>query len=94
MVSCYEFTQPPFPGGRQVGKDSSKFVEISIRDTGIGIPKEKIPKIFDRFHQVNGGHKGEQEGTGIGLSLTKELIELHKGKITIGSLEGKGPQLR
>jgi len=66
------------------------FVEIAIHDTGIGIPKEKLPKIFDRFYQVDGSHTREQEGTGIGLSLTKELVELHRGKIEVKSEEGKG----
>src|SRR4030065_195376 len=65
-------------------------VAIKIHDTGIGIPKEKLPKIFDRFYQVDGSHTREQEGTGIGLSLTKELVELHKGKIEVKSEEGKG----
>jgi DNA-binding response OmpR family regulator/anti-sigma regulatory factor (Ser/Thr protein kinase) len=66
------------------------FVEISIRDNGTGIPKENISKIFDRFYQVDGSHTRKQEGTGIGLSLTKELVELHKGKIEVESEEGKG----
>lgn len=73
-----------------VQQDKSNFVEIFIRDTGVGIPPEKLSKIFDRFYQVDTSHMREHEGTGIGLSLTKELIELHKGKIEVESEPGKG----
>ncbi|MDP2362624.1 MAG: ATP-binding protein, partial [Ignavibacteria bacterium] len=69
---------------------NDKNLNITITDTGIGIPKAKMQKIFDRFYQVDGSHTREQEGTGIGLSLTKELIELHKGNIEVESEEGKG----
>ena len=51
---------------------------------------EKLTNIFDRFYQVNGTHTRKQEGTGIGLSLTKELVELHRGKIEVDSEEGRG----
>jgi len=69
-------------------------VEIKITDTGIGIPKQRIEKIFDRFYQVDGSIIGEGEGTGIGLALTKELVELHKGFISVESKEGVGTTVK
>jgi len=68
--------------------------EVSISDNGIGIPKDRLDKIFDRFYQVDNKLSKEYEGTGVGLSLTKELIELHKGKIFVESEEGKGSSFR
>lgn len=67
-----------------------KGVKIKISDSGIGISKDRLDKIFDRFFQVDGSQTREHEGTGIGLALTKELVELHKGKIKVESKEGKG----
>jgi DNA-binding response OmpR family regulator/signal transduction histidine kinase len=60
-------------------------VEISVRDTGTGIPENQLSYIFDRFHRVEGSHEHKQKGSGIGLALTKELVELHHGKIEVQS---------
>jgi signal transduction histidine kinase/DNA-binding NarL/FixJ family response regulator len=89
LSNAFKFTQEGGIIELKVSKDE-EYVNISIQDTGVGIPKEKISKIFDRFYQVDGTHKREYEGTGIGLALSKELIELHKGKIGVESVEGKG----
>jgi len=58
---------------------------IEFRDTGIGIPSDKLESVFDRFSQVDAGSTRKYEGTGIGLALVKEFVELHKGTITVKS---------
>ncbi len=73
---------------------SSNSVEILVRDTGIGISEEQLDKIFDRFYQIDNKFSNEYEGTGIGLSLTKELVNLHKGKILVESEVGTGSSFR
>jgi signal transduction histidine kinase/DNA-binding NarL/FixJ family response regulator len=67
-------------------------VEISVRDTGIGIPPEKQQQIFNRFYQVDSTTTRLQEGTGIGLALVKDLVSLHHGTITVASEPGKGSE--
>ena len=65
---------------------------ISVKDTGIGIPKDKLTSIFDRFSQVDKTLSRNKEGTGIGLALVKSLVEMHKGKIIVKSTYGEGTE--
>jgi len=66
------------------------FLDISVIDNGIGITKEHLPKIFERFYHFGGNTESFEKGFGIGLSISKNLIELHKGFITVTSESGKG----
>ncbi len=65
-------------------------VEVTVSDTGIGIPAAQIDKVFDRFYQVDQSQTREYGGTGIGLALTKELVDMHKGEIAVASEVGRG----
>lgn len=63
---------------------------LRVSDTGTGIPETELPRIFERFHRVEGGRGRTYEGTGIGLALVQELARLHKGEVTVESNFGRG----
>lgn len=70
--------------------DNLKNIKITIIDSGIGISKAKVSKIFDRFYQVDAAQNRNYEGTGIGLALVKELVRVLKGEISVSSKVGEG----
>ncbi|MFN3476343.1 MAG: ATP-binding protein, partial [Candidatus Methylomirabilales bacterium] len=70
------------------------FVEVSITDTGIGIPAGKLHRIFDRFYQVDGSITREHGGMGIGLAIVKQVLEAHGASIEVESEEGRGSTFR
>jgi len=71
-------------------EDREKTIVMAVEDTGIGIPANMLETIFDRFSQVDGSSSRPQEGTGIGLSLAREIVTLHQGTIRAESELGKG----
>jgi signal transduction histidine kinase/CheY-like chemotaxis protein len=79
-------------GGRVTleAQERGNMVEISVSDTGIGISPEDQKKIFGKFEQLESSHTRKYEGTGLGLALTKKLVELHGGTIRVESKVGKG----
>lgn len=70
--------------------DEEEFVTIKVSDTGIGIPAEQLPHIFDRFYQVDGSATRRHQGLGLGLALVRELMTRHGGDVTATSDKGRG----
>src|SRR5579864_8359776 len=63
---------------------------LTVRDTGVGVPFEELPHMFDRFHRIEHNRGRTHEGTGIGLALVQELVRFHQGTIDVASVLGKG----
>ncbi len=71
-------------------KDNAGYIEVSMKDTGIGIEKEKFEKIFDKFYQVDSSSRRRTGGCGLGLSISSAIIKAHDSKIRVESEPGKG----
>jgi signal transduction histidine kinase len=93
IANSIKFT--PGNGRIELGiKDEEREVEISVKDTGIGIARENIAGLFDRFAQFNRVYGPGERGTGLGLAISKEIVEMHGGKIWVESETGKGSIFR
>jgi signal transduction histidine kinase/DNA-binding response OmpR family regulator len=71
-------------------RDAGDAVELSVSDTGSGIAPQHLPHLFQRFHRIPGKPARTHEGTGIGLALVQELVRLHGGTVSVGSVDGQG----
>jgi two-component system phosphate regulon sensor histidine kinase PhoR len=74
-------------GARPVANDR---VEIFVRDTGIGIPEEDLPRLFERFYRVDKARSRDLGGTGLGLSIVKHLVRAHGGEVSVHSILNEG----
>ncbi len=89
VINSLAFTPPQGTISLQTRRRNG-FSEISVKDTGIGIPEKDLPHIFKPFYKVNRKTNGEREGTGLGLAIVRQAVEMHKGSIQIQSQENKG----
>jgi signal transduction histidine kinase/serine phosphatase RsbU (regulator of sigma subunit) len=71
-----------------------EWIELTVKDTGVGIPAAELPKLFDRFHRIDAQQSRTHEGTGIGLALVNELVHLHGGTAVAESETGSGTTMR
>ena len=71
---------------RREGRDAV----LDIADTGVGIPPEDVPHVFDRFYRVDKARSRDTGGTGLGLSIVQQIVRLHAGSVTVQSELGKG----
>ncbi len=90
LSNAFKFTPEGGSICLEVRSDMSGQVKIIVSDTGYGIPEKLLPKVFNRFYQVDSSHKNRKEGSGIGLALSKELVELHRGTIEVESTQNEG----
>lgn len=92
ISNAFKFT---FSGGVTVRlRETASQAELTVSDTGTGIPEHELPHLFERFHRVEGARGRTFEGTGIGLALVQELVRLHGGSIAVESTLGQGSTFR
>jgi signal transduction histidine kinase len=91
LSNAAKFTKP---GGKIYVNviDEGEFVNISVKDNGVGIPESKLSNIFERFIQVDRSLTRQHEGSGIGLSIVNSLVKIHGGKIFVTSKPGEGSE--
>ncbi len=95
LANAFKFTERGGRVGLHAARtDATHEIAFTVEDSGIGIAREDLDRIFDRFYQAHAGQHSSQPGTGIGLSLASELVELHDGRIEVASERGAGSRFR
>lgn len=91
ISNAVKFTEPGGTINVEI-TDEDDNISLSVQDTGIGIPEDKLEVVFERFRQVDNSLSRSHEGSGIGLSLVKALVEMHDGSINVKSTLGEGSE--
>lgn len=92
LTNAIDFTPP---GGRitLLVQPEGEGIKVAVRDTGVGIPPEDLPRVFERFYRVDKARSRRFGGTGLGLAIARELVEAHGGEMGISSQPGRGTEV-
>jgi len=94
LSNAFKFTRSGGTIRVETRRHDGAGVEVEVGDTGVGIPPEKLPKIFEKFYQVENEAQPRSVGSGLGLAIAREIVEAHGGTIGATSQEGKGTTFR
>ncbi|GBD32463.1 Alkaline phosphatase synthesis sensor protein PhoR [bacterium HR33] len=93
LVNLFDNALRHTPAGGRIAvlaREEKEAVEVAVADTGTGIPREHLHRVFERFYRVDAGRSRAEGGTGLGLSIVKHLVEAHGGSVRIESYVGRG----
>jgi two-component system, OmpR family, phosphate regulon sensor histidine kinase PhoR len=88
--NALKYGSPEGPVAVSIETAESGWVNVSVHDSGEGIPPEHLPRLTERFYRVDAGRSREAGGTGLGLSIVKHIVERHRGQFDITSRPGEG----
>jgi len=97
VANALEFTPPDGSVHVEVGsclQGGREWCLVTVRDTGAGIPKDDLPRVFERFYRVDKARSRGRGGTGLGLAIAREIVEAHGGEISLRSETGQGTEVR
>lgn len=92
LTNAVKYTDPSGVIELSLAKKSGNKVQVKVKDTGVGIPKENLPFVFNRFYRIDSSRAKSTGGTGLGLAIVKSIVEQHGGMISVKSVSGKSSE--